>query len=346
MIKAFFLVFFLSFEARALDAVITVLEAPLFREKDYNSPVVQYKRKGDIIKVHPSLANTTKYDHMAPSPEMLKAFQKKAAFLEDEFIPTLDRQGKTAYVLSDHIYVYLEDSQELTQTIPKKDPTDYRLEEPLPKNYPLDTPKGYRGQFLLGFAQPYTESYPYPTSVKTKGYMSPIDVTTTLLRQVSYHTQDRFYFGGSLNFRTFQNTFSFLGDGRTSEERGVKLGLGPTISYDAYKGTENRVSLQGTIMAYFFNQLDVTQKSSEVTESRGYRSWSLSPRISLQYHRKSILEEIDFVVGTSMEMETPMSYKAQDGAGQTGWWQGLGNDEFSTRTTFNLAIFAGIQSAY
>lgn len=345
MIKFLLVGILLTSKAWALEAVVTVLETPLFREKSYDSPVVQYLRKGDTLKVHPSLANSTQYDHLAPSEEALMAYEMEQVFLEDEFIPTLDRQGKTAYVLSEHIYIYFNDSREFTQTVIKKDPTDYRLEEPLPKTYPLISPTGYRGQLFLGFTQPSSESYPYPGSVKTKGYMSPVDVSFAMMKQVSYHRQDRFYFGGMLNFRTYKNSFTFF-DKRISQERSVKLGIGPTIAYDAYKGERNRVSLQGSIMAYFINQLDVSQNSLEANETRGYRAISFSPRISVQYHRKQVIEGLDLVAGTNIEMETPQNFRAIDGGGQASWWRNLGNDEFSTRATFSLAIFAGIQAAY
>jgi len=60
----FFILF--SAEALALEAVVTVLETPMFKTKSYDAPVVQYLRKGDIIKVHPSIANRREFDEYAP----------------------------------------------------------------------------------------------------------------------------------------------------------------------------------------------------------------------------------------------------------------------------------------
>ena len=62
--------------AFALDAVVTVLETPLLKSPRYSAPVVQYLRKGDIIKVHPSLNNNTEFDHLAPSPEKFAKLKK------------------------------------------------------------------------------------------------------------------------------------------------------------------------------------------------------------------------------------------------------------------------------
>lgn len=364
MKKFSFLLLFISVNSYALEAVVTVLETPMFKYRSYEAPVVQYLRKGDIIKVHPSLANDPSLNIHAPSPEKLAQLNKELKespeynqdplfrgesentyYLEDEFIPTLDRQGNTVFVLSEHIFVYFNDKREFKQSVIKKDPTDYRLEEPLPKNYPLKNPTGYRGQFVLGITQPNFESYPYRDEFKRKGYNSPVDVNLTLLRKAQGNYHDRLFIGGTLNVRSYENTFTFF-DKRFAQEEGMKLGLGPTISYDAFKGEKNRINLSLTVMINLFDQLKVTQTSNTVSESRTYRAFSLAPRLNLQYHRKEIFPEIDFVLGTSMEAATPASYRAQDGAGQSSWWQHLGNDKFTTRTQFSLAGYLGIQSAY
>lgn len=350
-------------QAFALDAVITVLETPMLKSKSYDAPVVQYLRKGDVIKVHPALDNNTDYDHLAPSPEKLAELKKKLkaspewnqdplfkgeetqVSIDDEFIPTLDRQGNTVYVIRDHLYVYFTKPKEMDQVVLRKDPTDYRLEEPLPKKYPLYSPRGYRGQFIFGITQPYFESYPYLSDVKTKGYMSPIDVNITLLRNRPDDKYDRFYFGGTFNARTFTNSYTLF-NGVDAEETGLKFGIGPFISYDAFKGEKNRISLYGNINVYLFNQLNVSQSMGSVEEQRNYRTISFAPKIGVQYHRKQILEDVDFVLGTSMEMEPATTFRSTSAANQEGWWRSGGSDKFKTRTTFTLAGYIGFQSAY
>lgn len=364
MKKFLLLTFFFCFNAMALDAVITVLEAPLFKYKSYDAPVVQYKRKGDVIKIHPSIANENRFQRMAPSKEKLAALKMKMKnspeynqdplfrgeaentyYLEDEFIPTLDRQGNQVYVLSEHIFVYFNDSREFTQFQNKKDPTDYRLEEPLPKNYPIKNPTGYRGQFIIGVTQPYFESYPYKQDIRTKGYQSPIDANLTLLREAKGNYHNRLFIGGTMNVRSFENSYTFFTK-RYSEEKGIKLGLGPTASYDAFKGEKNRINLSLNLIVNLFNQLSITQTDGLVTDSRKYQGYSFSPRLALQYHRKNVLEDIDFVLGTALEMETATSFQAKNGGSQASWWENLGDDKFSTGTTFTLGGYLGIQSAY
>ncbi len=363
MKKCVFFFLLLSFEAMALDAVVKVLEAPLFKEKSLDSPIVQYVRKGDVIKIHPSVGRDTSFDRYAPSPEKMAEIQKKIrlntniqddplfpknerpASLSDEFIPTQDRQGNTVYILSEHLYVYFGDSREFGQRTAKKDPTDYRLQEPLPRKYPLMTPTGYRGQFLLGLNQPYTKSYPYERNIKTKGYSSPVDVNVTLLRQAPGSYQERLFFGGSINVRSFKNSYLFE-DNHEAKETAFRFGIGPTLAYDAYKGVKNRINLSTTIIINLIDRMSIAQTSGNNTDSRLYSAYSIVPRLALQYHRKEILEDIDFVLGTAMEVGTSTSYKAKNAGSQESWWQNLANDEYKTGVTYTLGAYIGIQSAY
>ena len=349
--------------AFALDAVVTVLETPLLKSPSYSAPVVQYLRKGDIIKVHPSLNNNTEFDHLAPSPEKFAKLKKELdessewnqdplfkgeathAHIEDEFVPTLDRQGNTVYVIRDHLYVYFTSPKELHQPNFRNDPTDYRLEEPLPKRYPLDTEAGYRGIVTLGLTQPYYESYPYPSSVKAKGYTSPIDFNISYLRNTPNDKQDRFYLGGTFNIRTFSNSYTLF-NGNTSKEEGIKLGAGPYFSYDAFKGHKNRINIYGSINLNSFNQLNVSQKKADLEEQRNYRAMTISPRMGIQYQRKQILEDVDFILGTSMELEPATTFRTSSAANQETWWVSRGSDKFKTRTTFTLGGYIGFQTAY
>jgi hypothetical protein len=336
----------------------------MFRYKSYDAPVVQYLRKGDVIKIHPSVANDLDMDRFSPSREKLKTLREEmmrspeynqdklfrgesenTAYLEDEFIPTLDRQGNTVYVLSEHIYVYFNDSREYLQRVATKDPTDYRLEEPLPRKYPLRTTTGLRGQFILGLTQPYYESYPYKDPIKRKGYTSPVDMHLTFLKQAPGNYQERLFIGGTLAVRVFQNSYTFQ-DRRYAEEQSVRFGIGPTISYDAFKSEKNRVNLSGTVIVNLVDRMYIRQQLDKRSEDRLYTGNSIAPRISLQYHRKQILEDIDFVLGTAMEMGSATTYQAKNGAGEASWWRKLGSDKFTTRTTFTLGGYVGLQSAY
>ncbi len=351
-------------DAFALEAVVTVLETPMLKFRSYESQVVQYLRKGDVIKIHPSIGNDPEMNKYAPSPEKLakvrealkaspeytedKLFrgeEENTFFAEDEFIPVVDRLGNRAFIISKHVYIYYNDARELDQSIAATDPTDYRLEEPLPRNYPLKSLTGIRGQFLFGITQPNYQSYNYRQGFRTKGYSSPLDVSYTLMKQAPGAYQEKLYIGGTAVFRQYQNSYTFVG-GRLSEELGFRLGVGPTISYDAFKAPRDRLNLSGTIVVNVFDRIYIQQKLNSRRENREYAGYSISPRISLQYHRKQIYDSLDFVVGTFFEFTPPTTYRAQGKGLDRDWWQQIGNDRFSTNTAFSLGGYLGVQSAY
>ena len=148
-----------------------------------------------------------------------------------------------------------------------------------------------------------------------------------------------------MNFRTFENSF-ILADGQFSTERNNKFGIGPTISYDAFKGEKNRINLSGTILVNLLDRLDITQTTATLTDNRAYAGISLAPRLGLQYHRKQVLPDLDFVLGTSFEVIPATTFRAKNAGTQSSWWQSVGDDKFTTRTTFALGGYVGIQSAY
>jgi hypothetical protein len=106
------------------------------------------------------------------------------------------------------------------------------------------------------------------------------------------------------------------------------------------------VNLSGTVIVNLVDRMYIRQQLDKLSEDRLYTGNSIAPRISLQYHRKQILEDIDFVLGTAMEMGSATTYQAKNGAGQASWWRQLGSDKFTTRTTFTLGGYVGLQSAY
>jgi hypothetical protein len=132
-----------------------------------------------------------------------------------------------------------------------------------------------------------------------------------------------------------------------AEESGLKIGIGPYLSYDAFKGEKNRLNVFFSLNVYLFNQLFIHQKDqSGLKDDRVFSTYTAVPRIGFQYHRKSVFEEVDFVMGTSMEVEPPTTYRANSAPTQRSWWRGGAPDKFNTRATFTLAGFIGFQSAY
>ncbi len=343
--KALFFFILISANVYALDAVVTVLEAPLFKEPSRNSIVIQYVRKGDIIKVQDDL-DDPRYERHRPRPEKLAELKQQSSLSDPlfkgevkntferkgEFIPTYDRLGTQVYVLRTHVYVYTNEKSELDQTISSADETDYRLYEPLQPNYPLKSMTGLRGQFTIGISQPYVESFPYKKDVNSKGYSSPVDMTLLLLKATGGDEQDRFFIGFNYNLRFFENQFAFA-DGSDSSEKGLRMGAGVTLSYDAYKGEKNRINLYGSANFNFYNQLRIEEHDTNGYHLTTFRAYNLAPRLGSQYHRKNIFSNYDFVAGTALEFESPAKFSN-------------GSSTFTTRPLFTLVGYIGVQQAF
>jgi hypothetical protein len=337
--KMILLFLFTVSEVLALEAVVTVLETPMLKFPQLDAPVVQYLRKGDVIEIHSSFERETKYDHLAPSDYI------PPMDLEEEFVPTVDRLGNIVYVIRNHLYLYLETPEELQQTQLSQDPTDYRLEEPLPQYYPIKTPTGIRGQVTFGFTTPSTESYPYPVKAKAKGYSSPVDFNLTLMRQSADPKRQRIFMGGNFNLRVHTNNYALF-NGNQAQETAVKIGLGPYLSYDAYLDENNRIVLSLLINIYFFNQLNVLQKNELFVEQRNYRALNIAPRLGAQFQRKKFFYDMDLIMGPALEIAPGATFRAGTRANQPDWWVDQGVDRFTTRPEVSLSGFIGIQKSY
>ena len=68
-----------------------------------------------------------------------------------EFIQTYDRVGNIAYIPSKYLKIITNDLSEsrMPNQYPGSDPTDYRLEEPIPASYPYDDNSFLRASFAL-----------------------------------------------------------------------------------------------------------------------------------------------------------------------------------------------------
>lgn len=106
----FFLALFSS-QVLALEAVVTVLNAPIHSKAHEKSQIVQYARKGEILLI------------------------VDKSVIHSQFIPVWNKLKQVSYVNRKYLKFFLENKKELKQkAIEGVDPTDYRLNEPLPLN--------------------------------------------------------------------------------------------------------------------------------------------------------------------------------------------------------------------
>jgi hypothetical protein len=90
-----------------------------------------------------------------------------------EFIETYDRAGNIAYVPSKYIKVITGDMKEYLTPLAydKYDPTDYRIEEPIPTTYPFSNYAFLKAAFVLSYGTNVKSPYAYSNSIKSRRMM-------------------------------------------------------------------------------------------------------------------------------------------------------------------------------
>lgn len=99
--------------AFSLEGMITVLEAPVWKKPSESSTITQYLRRGDTVTI-------------ADLP-----------VINSDFVPIWDSLTNTAYIHTKHLKIFTADAKELQTKSLNQDPTDYRMDEPIPSNYPI-----------------------------------------------------------------------------------------------------------------------------------------------------------------------------------------------------------------
>ena len=203
---AFFLLFFYASRALALTGQITVLEAPLFLKPDEKSKILQYMRRGDSVYIHKQEIFKDKFEeenflqsnNIEPDLNQDSFIGDKDLYFPDSeslFLKTLTTDKQEAYVLKEHVFLIYKDKRELSQKPLEYDHTDYRINEPLPKDYPFITDQGYRGITQFSFGIPNFSAYNYTEKV--------IDTEYNLLKEINFiwskaeevDFRKRFFFG-------------------------------------------------------------------------------------------------------------------------------------------------------
>jgi len=309
----YLLILLIAFNAWAYKAVITALEAPLFKEQDSEGFVIQYFRKGDEIIIH-------RDDRFG------------------DFYKALTTTGDEAYILKEHVYVYYKDSRELDYLGPEFDNTDYRIPEPLPEKYPIKQPSGYRGQFYLSFGSFNSENYIYPDKVLDSSSDSFYSLNFLYAKGAKFDESKRFFFGALFNL--YKSSSTFLFQDFTSTEESFKFGLGPYLSYDAWKNEKYMITLFSSLQVYLYDRLTINRSAATDTEVE-YSTMSFNLKSGIYFTIQDVLADFDFISGLGADFNPPSSYDLKSSGGDTYF-----QSSFKTRFNTQISIFLGIQSNY
>lgn len=338
---------------------VTVLEAPLFSEPNVESFIVEHIRKGRELYIHPAEFQVDRYrevvnvtnDEISKNRNLLDKKHHDPLFKneEDTYIPspdskfykTLATNGQDAWILKDHVFLLYQDIRELDQEVVRHDPTDYRIEEPLPEGFPLKGPKIYRSYFGLALGIPNYPSYQYPSSIDDTGYGFLKEFSFAWFSSVEFDPEKRLFFGGLINIT--QGQIDYQLDGRKAEELTFKISAGPMIGYDLWRNDNLRINANTSLQFAFVDFLEIKQFSADESDTRTFQSYQFAPRAGLNVQKPKFFYSMDLVVGFNLNWDLPRTFSASSKKDRPEWWDG---DSFTRDSSFQTTYFLGLQGDY
>lgn len=306
----------------AKEAIVLVLQAPLLKEPSMTSNVLQYIRKGEKVYIPDPVAN------IFPLPE---------------YIETYDRAGNIAYVPSKYIKIITGDMKEYLTPLAydKYDPTDYRIEEPIPTTYPFSNYAFLKAAFVLSYGTNVKSPYAYTNSIKSQDYSSEKGGRFILTRRVLFDQYDRFYFGMILGASSRRNLISFTNQDTATESRSL-LQLGPILSFDIYKNFDYRLTL-GTGFTYNLHKARISYTDSiGNAEARLFSTYSLSPYLTAYLQFQDFLPKTDLLFGTDVFFYLNRNLSADDPAELNLW----PSDAIREQAKPQANLYFGVQVKY
>ncbi len=331
------------------EGVVLTLEAPFFIKPDTTSQIMQYARKGERIFIHSKYLAGGLYDLNTNMDEKTynQISNKKHLKLEKDFYETLDKNGVKAYVPKKYVKIFYNDTRELTEhKLPiKHDETDYRLDEPLPKGYPLYDLRSFKTSILVGQGTKNLDSYNYSSGYQQIKYSNKFEIFGFYGKRLTIKKNNRLYFGIMTTFSNSKNDL-VLTDSRSAEESWTRISAGPSLSYDFYRDYKNKLGLMGGFQLAY-DLVSISQTTGTESFQRRFATIHFFPRIILTYQRMRIIgDEMDFVAGLAVDYLLNRQYKSFDETNQVLIWNEGEEDYISSSATIQASILFGLQKRY
>lgn len=318
----------ISTQAFALEAMVTVLDAPVFSDKNEKSKILFYKRKGDSI-----------YLHNGSRPGS-----------DEKFYKTLIPSGKEAFILKEHVIIVFKDKREIGQKVIQFDHTDYRLPEPLPKNYPLrDENLGYRGHFQIALGQPNLATYPYNQKVLDSSFELSKAFNFIYTNKADLgDLKDNLYFGAIAGFQL--SAVEFVLKSQVAKQSQTTFYIGPHLNYEAYTKETIGINLYLNLQLLLYNNVSIELKDNDTdqSETRDYSNpIGLSPNIGSSINFKKSFLDFDTLLGFNLRGIIPNTFTTSSEADEPQLWNdGSEGDNFNQSLRVELSYFLGIRASY
>jgi hypothetical protein len=339
MKKIIILLFFIiSLPVFAGKGLVIVLNSPLYQEESSNSKIVQFIRKGEEIFIHDQHFTKPEYEY---DPIKVQNFNQVD---QSDFYFTIDKNGNEAYVPKKYIKLITVNKRDLRSPISyKEDPTEYRIPEPLPRDYPLLTKSRERGSMNVFMGAQEKVNYAYNSSIIREEQLLHRGIEIQYASKQKNDLSERAFFGVSF-FAQFDDSSFDLLDGRSTTEIKRQYGLGPLVSYEYYRGDKWSHDLTGVIYLHshiaYVRQIGIDEVNDE---EREFSSYMITPKLELKSIYRDIYENTDLVMGSAINFILPHSLSKNAEADVTSFWNEAENDRVVYPANLNLSFFLGIQ---
>jgi len=322
--SAYLLIFFLySSFSKASDAVVIVLEAPLLKKPSLNSVVLQTLRKGQRVYVPNEIATSTQ---------------------PPEFIQTYDGVGNIAYIPLKYIKIISNDLSESKYpiSIGQYDPTDYRLEEPIPPTYPFGNNSFLRANFAFTAGNNMKSPFEYDSNLASQRFSSELGARFNATKKISFDNIDRYYFGLFGAISSSDNSIIFQNQNTATENRSI-LRLGPIITYDTFKNSHYRLTLGGGFTYNYHKSSISVRDASGTFEQRLFSGYSLAPFLNTYVQRQEVFPGIDLIAGSDVNIYLPHSQKSTDSITYPQFWGNTSSNVIKSGLKTQVSFFLGVQ---
>ena len=327
--KRIILVFLFSFlqlsNSYSYDAIVIVLEAPLLKEAKLNSVVLQTVRKGGRIYIPNEIGNLDELP---------------------EFIQTYDRVGDIAYIPTKYIKIITNDLSENNMPIsyPGSDPTDYRLEEPIPPTYPFDNSNFLRASLSLSMGNNMKAPFDYNSNFTKQTFSSETGARLAVTRKITFDKYDRYYFGFLGAITSANNKIQFKNNNEASENRSI-IRVGPIFTYDAFRNSHYRATI-GTGFTYNYHKSALKMDGAAGSEERLFSGYSLSPLANTLMQMSDVLPNTDFIAGADLSFFLPSTQTSKDTVTLPELWGTETSNQIKVSFKAQVSFFLGIQVKY
>ncbi len=288
-IKKAMLIFIFSFPlsgtaSNIFKATIISLNAPVFKTPNLSSEIIEYMRKGQRIVV--------------------KKIKDKSSI----FLQTINTNGQPSFILNEHIKIEFKNSDEFSFNRPK-DSTDYRLEEPLEKDYPFFSFKKRRGSLEFSIGTPLNSRYIYSKKIAKESFGHQYRLKSSYSKKVKLDKTGRTYFGGlaSINYSSTQITTY---DSYKANEFQWLIEVGPMISFDSFKSEKFDLTFALAIPINYLRKAVIISDQSISQSKRLFSGFSFSANLINKFTIKKFFRNLNAFVSSQLNILPPSSYKS------------------------------------